>query len=72
MQVGKPYASFLNDEYLESMKAINKDAQMMEDMDELDNDNVAAYNIAGDADQAPAEDNDYGDGDGDVGGYDDD
>ncbi|KAH1099191.1 hypothetical protein J1N35_016112 [Gossypium stocksii] len=71
-KVGKPYASFLNDEYLESMKVINKDAQMMEDMDDLDNDNVAAYNMAGVADQAPVEDNDYGDGDGDVGGYDDD
>ncbi|KAE8706635.1 putative helicase MAGATAMA 3 [Hibiscus syriacus] len=68
-QVGKPYASFLNDEYLESMKAVTKDAQMV---DEMDNEETnVPYNAGGDADQAPVEDNDYGEGygDGDVGGF---
>ncbi|KAL4363787.1 hypothetical protein GQ457_04G001110 [Hibiscus cannabinus] len=71
-KVGKPYASFLSDEYLESMKAVHKDAQMMDEMD--DEEGNVPYNMGGEADQGPVEDNDYGDGDGDgdVGGYDDD
>ncbi|XWS55196.1 hypothetical protein CRYUN_Cryun10bG0153800 [Craigia yunnanensis] len=73
-KVAKPYASFFNDEYLESMKVIDKDAEMLDAIGGPDNENNAAYNMAGDADQGPVEDNDYGDGDGDMfeGGFDDD
>ncbi|XVE94014.1 hypothetical protein REPUB_Repub01dG0243700 [Reevesia pubescens] len=71
-KVAKPYASFFRDEYLESIKVIYKDAQMLHDIDAPDNENNAAYNMAGDADQGPGEDNDYGDGDGDEVGFDDD
>ncbi|XVF45709.1 hypothetical protein PTKIN_Ptkin02bG0228300 [Pterospermum kingtungense] len=70
-KVDKPYSSFFNDNYLESMDAIIKDAEMLDDVDDLDNDNNAAYNIAGSGDQG-VEDNDYGDGDMGDAGYDDD
>lgn len=69
MQVTKPYASFFNDKYLESMKVIYKDAEL-DDVDPLDNDNNPAYTIAGD-DQG-VEDNDYGEGDMGDAGFDDD
>ncbi|XP_022762918.1 probable helicase MAGATAMA 3 isoform X2 [Durio zibethinus] len=70
-KVTKPYVSFFSDEHMESMKVINKDAQMV-DIDAPDNENNVAYNTGGDADQGPVEDNDYGDGGGDEGGFDDD
>ncbi|XVE67327.1 hypothetical protein DITRI_Ditri08aG0151700 [Diplodiscus trichospermus] len=71
-KVNKPYASFFSDEYLHSMKVIDKDAEMLDAIGAADNENNAAYNMAGDADQVPMEDNDYGDGDMFEGGFDDD
>ncbi|XP_021285996.1 probable helicase MAGATAMA 3 isoform X2 [Herrania umbratica] len=70
-KAAKPYASFFSDGYLESTKVVDKDAQMVDANNAPENN--AAYNMAGDADQGPVEDNDYGDGDGEFeGGFDDD
>lgn len=70
MQVSKPYSSFFSDESLTSMQA-KADEPPRADVAEND---MQLDNVAAQADQAQAEDQDYGDGDADMydGGFDED
>ncbi|KAK3230841.1 hypothetical protein Dsin_002722 [Dipteronia sinensis] len=71
-KVSKPYASFLSEEKLELLnvraKAKDMEAQPAERGGIHDNENMAVYGNAGDADQGQADDN----GDMDDGGFEED
>ncbi|KAK2638699.1 hypothetical protein Ddye_026494 [Dipteronia dyeriana] len=78
-KVPKPYASFFSEEKLELLnvraKVKDMEAQPAERGGVHDNENMAVYGNAGDADQGQADDNDYEDGYGgdmDDGGYEED
>ena len=74
LQVSKPYTSFLSDESIESMRVGSESAVgPTGERDESDA-NAPPEPNAGDADQAPADDNEFGDGDEDMyeGGFEED
>ncbi|GLT77519.1 hypothetical protein SLA2020_490930, partial [Shorea laevis] len=62
-KVSKPFASFFSNENLESMMVKDVDARVPERICTNDNENNAPENNAGDADQGPPDDHDYGDED---------
>lgn len=63
LQVSKPYTTFLSDESVESMRVKNEPpVGPMGEKDETEA-NAQQEPNAGDADQAQADDNDFGDGD---------
>ncbi|XP_031259983.1 probable helicase MAGATAMA 3 [Pistacia vera] len=75
-KVSKPYISIFSDENLESMKqkpkVEDRGAQPMDVDRQHDNETNALFSNPGDAERGQADDNDYGDGDGDAfdGGFD--
>lgn len=64
MQVSQPYSSFFSDANLASMQTKKGEPSQVSRPGDVENDMLD--NVAADTDQAPAEDNDYGDGEADM------
>lgn len=67
LQVSKPYGLFLSDENLETMRPKKDEPQLDETEMPNEVDNVASvYGNSGDVEPVQGDDNDYGDGDGEM------